>query len=86
MPNTAFLQKKLTVVAGPSVTWVTPFAGQCTASTASLVVVAASTKKVRNVTFADGSVRQVSPSISFNAWVVITGFRDGIVVQNDGSP
>src|SRR5581483_3644306 len=57
MPNTAFLQKKLTVVAGPSVTWVTPFAGQCSASTASLVVVAGSTKKVRNVTFTDGGKR-----------------------------
>jgi minor extracellular serine protease Vpr len=57
MPNTAYLQKKLTVVDGPTATWVTPFANQCAASTESLAVVAASTKKVRSVTFTDDGKR-----------------------------
>jgi prepilin-type N-terminal cleavage/methylation domain-containing protein/prepilin-type processing-associated H-X9-DG protein len=44
------------------------------------------TGNIINVCFADGSVRQVSPSITFGAWVALTGYRDGIVITNDGSP
>jgi hypothetical protein len=54
LPNTAFQQKKITVVNGPTVTWLVPGVGQCLAKKQDeLAVLAASTKKVTQVTFAD---------------------------------
>ncbi len=50
-PNTTFLQTKLTVVNGPTVTWVEPPAHVCALKSDRLVVVAGSTKKIKNVTF-----------------------------------
>jgi prepilin-type N-terminal cleavage/methylation domain-containing protein/prepilin-type processing-associated H-X9-DG protein len=40
------------------------------------------TTNVCNVTYADGSVRTVSPSIDFNTWVYLSGFQDGVVITN----
>jgi prepilin-type N-terminal cleavage/methylation domain-containing protein len=38
-----------------------------------------------NVAFADGSIRQISPTIDFGAWIAITGYNDGLVTSpNDG--
>ena len=56
-PNTAFRETKLTVVNGPTVTWIVPPPGVCALKTDRLTVVAASTKAVRSVTFTDGKRR-----------------------------
>jgi hypothetical protein len=56
-PNTAFLQSKLTVVNGPTVTWIEPPSRVCAFKTDRLVVVAGATKKIKNVTFSDGKHR-----------------------------
>jgi minor extracellular serine protease Vpr len=53
MPNTSFLQTRLTVVNGPTVTWIEPPAHVCAAKTEGLLVVAGSTAKVAEVTFRD---------------------------------
>ena len=57
LPNTAFLQTKLTVVDGPTVTWVEPPAHVCALKSDRLVVVAGATKKIKSVTFTDGEQR-----------------------------
>jgi len=54
LPNTAFRLARLKVVNGPAVTWVLPFAHDCTAKTDRLVVVANSTTKLLRVEFRDG--------------------------------
>ena len=55
MPNTSFRPVKITGVAGPALTWVSPAENQCVAKTAGLVVVASSNKRLRSVRFfADG--------------------------------
>jgi minor extracellular serine protease Vpr len=56
-PNTAFLQTKLTVVNGPTVTWIEPPAQVCAFKKDQLVVVAGATKKIKDVTFTDGTHR-----------------------------
>jgi hypothetical protein len=56
-PNTAFLQTKLTVVNGPTVTWVEPPAHVCAFKNDRLVVVAGATEKIKDVTFTDGTHR-----------------------------
>ena len=53
MPNTAFLQSRLTVVNGPTVTWIEPPAHVCAAKSEGLLVVADSTTKVSQVVFSD---------------------------------
>ena len=54
LPNTAFETKKITVVAGPTVTWLIPPGGACLAKKEDgLAVLAASTTAVKQVTFAD---------------------------------
>jgi hypothetical protein len=58
MPNTNFLQSRLTVVNGPTVTWIEPPAHECGLKNDNLVVVAASTTKVTKVIFRDNG-RQV---------------------------
>jgi minor extracellular serine protease Vpr len=55
LPNTSFRRVKVTGVAGPALTWVTPAENQCVGKTAGLVVVASSNKRLRSVRFfADG--------------------------------
>jgi minor extracellular serine protease Vpr len=54
LPNTAFANVKLNVVAGPAVTWLSPPANVCAVKVDRLIVVASSTKKVKSVTFYDG--------------------------------
>jgi minor extracellular serine protease Vpr len=56
-PNTAFKRVKLTVVAGPTVTWIEPPAAECALKSDQLVVVANSTKKISRVTFTDNGKR-----------------------------
>ena len=50
-PNTTFAQKKLTVVAGPTVSWLTPPANVCAAKTEQLVVIGGALKTIRRVAF-----------------------------------
>jgi len=53
MPNTAFRKATLTVVSGPTVTWLAPPATGCSTKTDELVVATGSAKRVKQVTFAD---------------------------------
>jgi minor extracellular serine protease Vpr len=57
MPNTAFLETRLTVVNGPTVTWVEPPAHVCAVKNENLLVVAGSTTKVTQVVFSDNGRR-----------------------------
>jgi hypothetical protein len=52
-PNTRFKRVKLTVVNGPTVTWIQPPARVCAVKNERLVVVADSTKEVKRVAFTD---------------------------------
>jgi minor extracellular serine protease Vpr len=56
-PNTRFKQVKLTVVNGPTVTWVEPPSNVCAFKNDRLIVVADSTKKVKQVAFTDNGKR-----------------------------
>jgi hypothetical protein len=56
-PNTRFLLTKLTVVNGPTVTWIEPPAHVCALKTEQLVVAADSTKTVKQVDFTDNGKR-----------------------------
>ena len=56
-PNTRFKRSKLTVVNGPTVTWLEPPAHVCAFKNDRLVVVADSTKKVKQVAFTDNGKR-----------------------------
>jgi hypothetical protein len=55
LPNTAFRRVAITAVTGPALTWVAPAVNECVGRSASLVVVASSTRRIRSVRFfADG--------------------------------
>ena len=56
-PNTRFLLSQVTVVNGPTVTWIEPPAHVCALGTDRLVVVAGSTKRVTKVEFKDNGKR-----------------------------
>jgi hypothetical protein len=56
-PNTNFKRSKLTVVNGPTVTWLEPPARVCALKNDRLLVVGDSTKKVKQVVFTDGTRR-----------------------------
>jgi hypothetical protein len=56
-PNTNFQQVKLKVVNGPTVTWIEPPAGVCALKSDALIVVAESTKTVKQVVFTDNGKR-----------------------------
>ena len=51
MPNTTLAEKKITVVNGPTVSWLSPPAGVCALKTEQLVVAGGATKKIRRVAF-----------------------------------
>jgi hypothetical protein len=56
-PNTNFKRSKLTVVNGPTVTWLEPPSRACALKDDRLVVVGDSTKNVKQVVFTDGAHR-----------------------------
>jgi hypothetical protein len=56
-PNTAFKQVALTVVNGPTLSWIEPGAASCALRSDRMIVVASSTKKVKSVTFTDNGRR-----------------------------
>jgi hypothetical protein len=55
LPNTRFVHTRLTVVSGPTITWLAPTAAGCVKSSARLRVVGGSTEAVREVRFTDGN-------------------------------
>jgi hypothetical protein len=57
LPNTRVIQRRVRVVRGASVTWLTPLARQCAARSVQLVVSASATKRIRAVRFFDGKRR-----------------------------
>jgi minor extracellular serine protease Vpr len=57
LPNTAFLRSKITVVNGPTVTWIEPPAHVCALASDQLVVVGGSNKRVKEVIFRDNGKR-----------------------------
>jgi minor extracellular serine protease Vpr len=56
-PNTAFKRVRLTVVNGPTLTWIDPPESSCALANDRLVVVASSPKQVKSVTFTDDGRR-----------------------------
>jgi hypothetical protein len=56
-PNSQFKQVRLTVVNGPTVTWIEPPSNVCALTNDRLIVVADSTKKVKQVAFTDNGKR-----------------------------
>ena len=54
LPNTAFAGGPISVVAGPTVTWMTPEANECTTARTQLLVLAGSNTAVRSVQFFNG--------------------------------
>jgi hypothetical protein len=50
-PNTTFAQKKITVVAGPTVSWLAPAPNACASKTEQLAVIGGALKKIRQVVF-----------------------------------
>jgi minor extracellular serine protease Vpr len=57
LPNTRVIQRRVRVVRGASLTWLTPLARQCAARSVQLVVSASATKRIRAVRFFDGKRR-----------------------------
>ncbi len=73
LPNTAFAGGPITVVAKPTVTWITPEIRECTTAAPRLLVIAGSNSAVRSVRFLDGrkpiaTVRRGSSSIYTATW------------------
>ncbi len=56
-PNTSFVQSKITVVDGPTVTWIEPPAHGCALKQDRLIVVGASTERVQHIVFRDNGKR-----------------------------
>ena len=54
LPNTAFAGGPITVVEGPTITWLTPEIRECSTPSTALTVLAGSTAKVRSIQFLDG--------------------------------
>ena len=57
LPNTGYTRARLRVVAGPTVTWLTPDKNACAAANTQLLVTAGSNKRVASVSFFDGKRR-----------------------------
>jgi hypothetical protein len=73
MPNTAYRTAKVRVVKKPTLTWLVPSSNACLHATTRLVVVAGSTKKLKNVVFSDDAKRIASKKadtagIAFMDW------------------
>jgi minor extracellular serine protease Vpr len=73
MPNTRTVQRRIRVVRGATVTWLTPLARRCAARSVQLLVSAGASKKIRNVQFFDGKrrVRVVKRGVAglyFTTW------------------
>ena len=54
LPNTAFAGGPVSVVDGPTITWLTPEIRECVAARTSMAVLAGSTAAIRSIRFFDG--------------------------------
>jgi subtilisin family serine protease len=73
LPNTAFASGPVDVVAGPTITWVTPEIRECAAARTPLIVLAGSNAAVRSIRFLDGkkpiaTVRRGTAGIYSATW------------------
>ena len=73
LPNTAFASGNITVVNGPTITWVTPEPRECATAQTQLVVIASSTAALRSVRFLDArkpiaTVRRGAAGIYSTLW------------------
>jgi minor extracellular serine protease Vpr len=73
MPNTKTVQRRIRVIRGATVTWLTPLARRCAARSVQLLVSAGASKRIRNVQFFDGKrrVRVVKRGVAglyFTTW------------------
>jgi hypothetical protein len=73
LPNTNYRGAKIAVVNKPTVTWLVPRNNACVSATTRLVVVAGSTKKLRNVVFRADTKRLASKKadgagLAFTDW------------------
>jgi hypothetical protein len=73
LPNTAFARGSITVVNGPTVTWLVPEVNECAAARTPLLVLAGSNGTVRSVRFYDGrklvaTVRRGSVGLYSATW------------------
>ncbi len=73
LPNTAFAGGPISVVAGPTITWITPEIRECAAARTQLLVLAGSTSTVRTIRFFDGrkpiaTVRRGTSGIYSATW------------------
>jgi hypothetical protein len=57
MPNTRVLFRRLRVIRGAAVTWLTPLARRCVGRSEQLLVSASATNRIRSVQFFDGKRR-----------------------------
>jgi len=57
MPNTRTVLRRIRIVRGVTVTWLTPLGRRCASRSAQLLVSAGAPKKIRNVSFFDGKRR-----------------------------
>jgi subtilisin family serine protease len=74
MPNTRFLQTRLRVIAGPTVSWLEPPARACAVARGQLFVVADSTTDVQRVVFRDG-IRLIGSAFGNAGGVYSTRWR-----------
>jgi hypothetical protein len=73
LPNTAFAGGPISVVDGPTTTWLTPEIRECAAATTPLTVLAGSTAAIRTIRFFDGrkpiaTVRRGTAGIYGTTW------------------
>jgi hypothetical protein len=73
MPNTRLITRRLRVVRGPTITWLTPLASRCVGRTAQLAVSAGATRRIRAVRFFDGKrpvrvVRRGAAGLYITSW------------------
>jgi subtilisin family serine protease len=82
MPNTTFLQSKITVVNGPTITWIEPPAHDCALKQDRLIAVGGSNTKVQSVTFSDNGKRiaivKNGPGGVFSAAWHTAGLKKGV--------
>ena len=81
-PNTTFLQSKITVVSGPTITWLEPPAHVCALKQDRLIVVGGSNKKVKDVVFRDNGKRittdKSGPGGVFSVTWKTAGLKKGV--------
>ena len=76
LPNTAFAGGPVSVVNGPTITWLTPEIRACVPATAPMAVLAGSTVAIRSVRFFDGK-KQIATVRRGTAGIYAANWRRG---------